>query len=512
LNEVFGARQTLGSSVLSAIGWTPLVALSRVTRGLDGRVLAKLDYLNPGGSKKDRIALRMIEDAERSGELRPGQAVVELTSGNTGTGLAIVCAVTGHPFVAVMSAGNSAERAQMMRALGAEVELVDQQEGSRVGHVSGEDLALVEEAAARIAAERGAFRADQFHLDGNPAAHGDGTAREIWEQSGGEVGAFCEFVGTGGTFTGIARYFKKRDPSIGCYVIEPEGAAALSGEPVVRPGHRIQGGGYSMSSLPLLDRDLVDGFLTVTDRDAIDAARRLARTEGILAGFSGGACLAGAEQLLRGPHSGETMVIVLADSGMKYLSTDLWTDDESANVWESSPTLRLATIDEVDAIEALMKASTRDLFPSTYSDEQTRSSVEHIAVADPMLIEDGTYFVIEVGGDLVACGGWSRRDKLYTGSGSGAADARLLDSATESARIRAMFVRSDWTRRGLGTLILEASEAAAKAEGFRTLSLMSTMPGLPLYEKYGFTVTEWVDIPMPDGTTIAGAAMEKPVA
>jgi cysteine synthase len=284
---------TVGSSVIAAIGGTPLVALSRVTDDLDGRILAKLDYLNPGGSKKDRIALRMIEDAESSGELRPGQTVVELTSGNTGTGLAIVCAVTGHPFVAVMSAGNSVERAQMMRALGAEVVLVDQQEESRVGHVSGQDLALVEEAAGRIAAERGAFRADQFHLVGNPAAHEDGTAREIWRQSGGDVGAFCEFVGTGGTFTGVARHLKERDPSIGCYVIEPDGAAALKGDPVVRPGHRIQGGGYSMPFLPLLDPHLVDGFLTVGEAEAIDAARRLARSEGILAGFSGGACLAG---------------------------------------------------------------------------------------------------------------------------------------------------------------------------------------------------------------------------
>ncbi len=313
--------------MLSAIGRTPLVELSRATRGLDGRVLAKLEYLNPGGSKKDRIALRMIQDAEVSGELRPGQLVVELTSGNTGAGLAIVCAVTDHPFVAVMSAGNSAERAQMMRALGAEVVLVDQQQGSRMGHVSGDDLLLVEDVAAQIAAERGAFRADQFHLEGNPAAHEDGTAPEIWEQSGGEVNAFCEFVGTGGTFAGIARFLKKRDPSIGCYVIEPDGAAVLSGEPLVDPRHRIQGGGYSMPLLPLFDRDLVDGFLTVSDVDAIHGARRLARTEGILTGFSGGACLAGAEQLLRGPHAGQTVAIVLADAGMKYLSTDLWTDD-----------------------------------------------------------------------------------------------------------------------------------------------------------------------------------------
>lgn len=179
---------------------------------------------------------------------------------------------------------------------------------------------------------------------------------------------------------------------------------------------------------------------------------------------------------------------------------------------ESTPQLRLATLDDQPAIETLMKGSIRDLFPSFYGAEQTRSSVEHIGVADPTLIEDGTYFVIEAGEEIVACGGWSRRDRLYSGSGPGAHDARLLDPETEPARVRAMFVRADWTRRGLGTLILEASETAAKAEGFRTLALMSTMPGLPLYQRYGFIVTERVDIPMPDGTAIAGAAMEKPVS
>jgi cysteine synthase len=323
MSDSADASPTLGSSVLDAIGKTPLVELSRITRDLDGRVLAKLDYLNPGGSKKDRIALRMIRDAEASGDLSPGQAVVELTSGNTGTGLAIVCAVTGHPFVAVMSAGNSEERAQMMRALGAEVILVDQQEGSKDGHVSGEDLALVEQVAARTAQDGGAYRADQFHLDGNPAAHED-TAAEIWEQTGGEVHAFCEFVGTGGTFAGMGRFFKAQDPSIACYAVEPEGAAVLASEPVTEPGHRIQGGGYSMPSLPLLDGALVDGYIQVPDTDAIDAARRLAREEGIFAGFSSGAVVNAAERLLAGPQAGKTIVIVLADSGMKYLSTDLW--------------------------------------------------------------------------------------------------------------------------------------------------------------------------------------------
>ena len=316
-------RAGVGSSVLDAIGHTPLVELSRITRHLDGRILAKLDYLNPGGSKKDRIALRMIRDAEASGDLLPGQSVVELTSGNTGTGLAIVCAVTGHPFVAVMSAGNSEERAQMMRALGAEVILVDQQEGSKDGHVSGDDLALVEEVAAATAVERGGYRADQFHLSGNPAAHEE-TAAEIWEQSGGGVDVLCEFPGTGGTFAGMARFFKAQDPSIACYAVEPAGAAVLAGEPLTEPGHRIQGGGYSMPLLPLLDEGLVDGFLQIPDTDAIETARRLAREEGIFAGFSSGAVVRAAESLLAGSQAGKTIVVVLADSGMKYLSTDLW--------------------------------------------------------------------------------------------------------------------------------------------------------------------------------------------
>jgi len=256
--------------------------------------------------------------------LRPGQTVVELTSGNTGTGLAVVCAVKGYPFVAVMSSGNSRERAQMMRALGAEVILVDQGVGSLDGHVTGDDLALVEQEAARTAMQRGAFRADQFHLSGNASAHHDGTAAEIWAQSGGSVDMFCDFVGTGGTFAGVARFLKARRRAITCLVVEPVGAAVLSGEPAVDLSHRIQGGGYAMPDLPLLEPDLVDGYLAVDDDEAMDAARRLARSEGILAGFSAGACLAAAEQWLNGPGVGQTVAIVLADSGMKYLSTDLW--------------------------------------------------------------------------------------------------------------------------------------------------------------------------------------------
>ena len=315
--------QILGS-VIDAIGETPLVALRRLGRELDGTILAKLEYLNPGFSKKDRIARQIIEDAETDERLRPGQTVVELTSGNTGTGLAIVCGIKGYPFVAVMSKGNSMERARMMRALGAEVVLVDQAAGSVPGQVSGEDLQRVEEEARRIVEQRAAFRADQFRLPGNARAHYLHTGPEILRQAGGRIDAFCDFVGTGGSFAGCAAAFKEHDPAIRCFVVEPEGAAALKGEAVRNPGHRIQGGGYAMASLALLDPAHLDGYLTVSDTDAIRWARRLAKEEGIFAGFSSGANLAAAVQLLRGDLRGKTVVVLMCDSGLKYLSTDLW--------------------------------------------------------------------------------------------------------------------------------------------------------------------------------------------
>jgi GNAT superfamily N-acetyltransferase len=177
-----------------------------------------------------------------------------------------------------------------------------------------------------------------------------------------------------------------------------------------------------------------------------------------------------------------------------------------------SAVLRLARIDEAYAIDALMKASTRGLFPSYYDAVQTEASVQFIASVDSTLIADGTYFVAEAQDELVACGGWSRRDKLYTGSGEGNVDARLLDPASEPARVRAMFVRPDWTRRGLGRRILEACEAAARKEGFQTLALMATLPGRPLYEAYGFRATGDAMIRMPNGVEVAGAPMEKPIS
>ena len=312
------------TSAIEAIGDTPLVELGRFARGLPGRILAKLEQLNPGYSKKDRVARQIIEDAETAGHLRPGRTVVELTSGNTGTGLAIVCGIKHYPFVAVMSRGNSAERARMMRALGAEVVLVDQMPGAEPGQVSGEDLQLVEEATRRIVQERDAFRADQFRLAGNFRAHFLHTGPEVLRQTGGRFHAFCDFVGTGGTFAGCAAAFKAQDPAIRCYVVEPAGAAVLAGGPLRRPGHRIQGGGYAMRTLPLLDSTHVDGYLAVSDDEAVACARRLAQQEGLFAGFSSGANLAAAGRLLDGPCQGQTVVVTICDSGLKYLSTDLW--------------------------------------------------------------------------------------------------------------------------------------------------------------------------------------------
>ena len=312
------------SSAIQSIGNTPLVELSRLTRNLPGRLLVKLEYLNPGFSKKDRIARQIMEDAEADGSLQPGRTVVELTSGNTGTGLAIVCGVKGYSFVAVMSKGNSPERARMMRALGAEVVLVDQLPGSPPGQVSGGDLELVEQETQRTVKARGAFRADQFHHRGNFRAHYLRTGPEILRQAGMPIDAFCDFVGTGGTFAGCAAALKEANPATQCYVVEPEGAAVLAGEPAANPNHRIQGGGYSMSDLEFVKPEYVDGYIQVGDEEAIRVARRLAKEEGVLAGFSSGANVAAALRLLQGPCKGKTVVTLINDSGLKYLSTDLY--------------------------------------------------------------------------------------------------------------------------------------------------------------------------------------------
>ena len=178
----------------------------------------------------------------------------------------------------------------------------------------------------------------------------------------------------------------------------------------------------------------------------------------------------------------------------------------------SEPVLRVATPEDHVAIDALMKASAAALFPRYYDERQTASAVQHVAAADPMLLADGTYFVLTApGGVMVACGGWTRRARLYTGSGSFQDEARILDPATEPAKIRAMFVRPDWTRRGLGRRIIEASEAAARREGYQRLALMATLPGVPLYLACGFEPMETVDVVLTDGIILPCISMEKPI-
>ncbi|MBI4390778.1 MAG: cysteine synthase family protein [candidate division NC10 bacterium] len=314
---------TVLPSTTPTIGQTPLVALDRLARGLPGRVLAKLETANPGGSVKDRIALAIIEAAERDGRLKPGGTVVELTSGNTGIGLAIVCAVKGYRMIAVISEGNTVERRRMLRAVGAEVVLVPQAGRPRPGQVSGADLRKVEEKTRELVERLKAFRPDQFLNPDNVAAHEQGTGREIWEQTGGRVNAFCALVGTGGTFVGVARALKARNPAVRCYAVEPAGAPVLAGRRVKNPRHKLQGGGYAFVP-PLWDPACCDGFLTATDAEAIRVARRLGREEGICAGFSSGANVAAALRLARRAAPGETVVTIIADTGLRYLSTDLY--------------------------------------------------------------------------------------------------------------------------------------------------------------------------------------------
>ena len=312
-------------SIDQAIGRTDMVNLSRIVShyGAKGSIFAKLEYLNPGGSKKDRVAKAMIDAAESAGQLKKGQPVIELTSGNTGTGLAIICAARGYRFIACMSAGNSPERVHMMRALGAEVVIIDQAEGSPAGQVSGDDLALVEAETKRLTQKYGAFRADQFNLKANIHAHQYGTALEIIEQTAGAVDVFVEFSGSGSTFAGCSRALKEYNPNIRCYLVEPDSAAYYLAKEMTNKNHVIQGGGYAME-LPFIRRENIDGIITVTNEEAVEFTRALARLEGAFCGFSSGANVCAAIKLLCGEYSGKNVALLLNDSGLKYLSTDLY--------------------------------------------------------------------------------------------------------------------------------------------------------------------------------------------
>lgn len=315
-----------GASVLDLIGMTPAVFLDRLTAGLPGRVLLKLELANPGGSVKDRAALRCIDDAEARGELAPGRPVVELTSGNMGIGLAVACAVKGYRLVAVMSSGNSPERRRVLAAYGAEVVLVPQAPGGVPGKVSGADLELVESRTRELVRELDGWRPDQFNNPSNAAAHRATTGPEIWSQAGGSAGAlraFVAIVGTGGTFVGVARALKGHDSGIRCLAVEPAGAPVLGGEPVTAPGHKLQGAGYAFVP-PAWEPSLCDGTIAIEDDEAVAVGRALAQREGVLGGFSTGANVAAALRLAADARADTIVATIACDTGLRYLSTDLY--------------------------------------------------------------------------------------------------------------------------------------------------------------------------------------------
>ncbi|HAZ31056.1 TPA: cysteine synthase A [Candidatus Acetothermia bacterium] len=299
-------------SVLELIGGTLLVRLGRIARGLPARILGKLEMRNPLGSVKDRIAWAMIREAEEQGVLRPGGVVVEPTSGNTGIGLAFVCAIRGYRLILTMPETMSVERRAILGALGAETVLTPGAEGMSGAVRRAQDLAR----------EFGAFMPQQFENPANPRVHELTTAEEIWRDTGGAVDVFVAGIGTGGTVTGVGRVLKRRKP--GAYVVgvEPAASPVLSGG---GPGrHRIQGIGAGFVPA-ILDRAVIDEILTVTEDEAEEMARRLAREEGIFAGISSGAALAVAVRVAERPESAnKTIVVVLPDTGERYLSTALF--------------------------------------------------------------------------------------------------------------------------------------------------------------------------------------------
>ena len=310
------------ASILSAIGNTPMVKLNR-TGCKNVEIYVKLEYYNPSFSIKDRIAIGMIEDAERKGIIKQGDYVIAKTSGNTGTGLAIACAVKGYRFMAVMSAGNTVEKAQMLKALGAEVVIVPQQPDEEPNTVSRRDNEAVERKTEELTEKLHAYRPNQYINPVNYLVHEYTTGNEIISQTDGNIDAFVAYVGTGGTFVGISSALKKFRSDIKCYPVEPESAQFLAGKPVITTRHKIQGGGHAIKP-PYWDESLVDGYLSVSDEEAIFAARHMAATEGIFTGYSGGANVAAAMKLDETMNRGSIVVTVLPDSGLKYLSSDLY--------------------------------------------------------------------------------------------------------------------------------------------------------------------------------------------
>jgi cysteine synthase A len=254
--------------------------------------------------------------------------IVELTSGNMGIGLAIASAVKGYRMIAVMSEGNSPERRHLLKAYGAEIALVPQTPGGVPGQVSGDDLARVEARTIELVDQLGAWRPNQFANPSNPRAHELGTGPELWQQANGELGAFVAIVGTGGTFIGTSRALKSRSQTVRCLAVEPEGAQALAGLPVVNPAHKLQGAGYAMIP-PHWDPALCDGTMAIGDDEAVHTAQALASCEGIVAGYSTGANVAAALRIASSSSPGFTVATIACDTGTRYLSGDLFTREKS---------------------------------------------------------------------------------------------------------------------------------------------------------------------------------------
>jgi len=295
------------NSVLELIGDTPVVRLNRLPAPEDAEVLAKVESFNPGGSVKDRIALNMVLEAEKSGALAPGQVIVEPTSGNTGIGLALVAAVKGYRCILTMPETMSIERRNILTALGAEIILTRAEEGME-GAIA---------AAEKIVEEQNAFMPQQFQNPANPQAHRRHTAEEIWRVTGGKLDAFVAGVGTGGTITGVGEVLKARNERIRVIAVEPAASPVLSGG---EPGaHRIQGIGAGF--IPdILNREIIDEVRTVDDQAAYEMAGRLAREEGLLCGISSGAAVVVALAIAKEIGPGGRVVTLLPDTGERYFS------------------------------------------------------------------------------------------------------------------------------------------------------------------------------------------------
>ena len=297
------------------IGGTPLLELSGIEReyGLKARLLAKLEYFNPAGSVKDRVAKVMLDEAEKSGELRPGAVVIEPTSGNTGIGLAAVAAARGYKAVIVMPDTMSEERRRLVKAYGAELVLTDGKKGM---------TGAIEKAEELKAEIPGSIIAGQFVNPANPKAHFDTTGPEIYEDTDGKVDIFVAGVGTGGTVTGVGRYLKSKNPDIKIVAVEPSDSAVLSGKSA--GPHKLQGIGAGFVP-EVLDMSVCDEIMTVTSEEAFAAGREMGRREGVLVGISSGAALHAAKELAkREENEGKTVVVLLPDTGDRYLSTELF--------------------------------------------------------------------------------------------------------------------------------------------------------------------------------------------